>query len=202
VAAKPDQPQCESTQRERQRRSEEKGQKPKKKKEKKKRTHIPFPSHHHKPRPPLLHIPCAIIPGPQPRHTPHSRLRVPFTIRSIPDLKVIILQHNTTRHAWEASWVKLEMLVGFEVLALDAADAGAAEGAVEPVVVLLAVGEVVEDVEVGRGEGRLAGAAGEALFVVAACEAAWGVFDGFAVDGFGAAAAFAFAGGLSGLGGW
>lgn len=56
-------------------------------------------------------------------------------------------------------------------------------------VVLLAIGLVVDDVEVRGGEGLVAGAAGEALLVPAAGEAAVGCFDGLAFDGLVAAAA-------------
>lgn len=59
-------------------------------------------------------------------------------------------------------------------------------------VVLLAIGVVGDDVEVRGREGLRAGFADEALFVPAAGQAAVGGFDGFALDGLGAAAADGF----------
>lgn len=115
---------------------------------------------------------------------------MPFAKVPARNLVVVVPQDDPASRASEAAWVKLVPILRLEILALDAAIARAAERVVEAVVVELAVGEVIEDVEFGRGEGCAAGAAGEALFVVAAGEAAGGVLDGFADDGEVAAAAF------------
>ena len=60
--------------------------------------------------------------------------------------------------------------VSFEILALDTAVASAAQRAVQLVVVLGAVGLVLEDVEVCRLERNAAVAARETIAVVTACE--------------------------------
>lgn len=115
------------------------------------------------------------------------------------NLKVPIGKHHPALDASEAAPMILAHLVaggragrGLEEGALDAAVAGVAHGPVHLVVVLLAVGVVVEDVEVRRGEGGGARVADEAGAVPAAGEAAVGRFDGFAFDALSAAATGGF----------
>lgn len=130
---------------------------------------------------------------------------MPFTEHAPCDLEVILRQHGAARATRETPWVKflLDAAAGggrLEVLALDAAAAAVADGVVRFVVVLLAVGFVVDDVEVGGGEGGGARAADEAVAVPAAGEAAVGGFDGFSGDGVVAASAGGFGdGGAAGF---
>ena len=107
---------------------------------------------------------------------------VPFAVHISFPLKVIATQGDTAGPALEA--VRVEFLAGarvagvvvdvcvwffgLEVVAFDARVAGGAEGAVELVVVLAAVGVVVENVKVGGLKGRLADVADEAGLVVTA----------------------------------
>lgn len=94
-----------------------------------------------------------------------------FAVVPAADLEVVVAEDDAAGEAGKAAGVVLDAHVGLEVLALDAAVAGAAQAAVELVVVLLAVGRVVEDVELGGGEWGAARAAHEAVLVVAAGEA-------------------------------
>ena len=122
-------------------------------------------------------------------------IRMSLAVVATANLVVVVPQHNATGRAREAPRVELEPLVGLEILTLNAAVARAAQRTVQLVVMLVAVGEVVEDVELSGGKGTAAGAADEALLVEAAGETARRVFDGFAHNLFRAAAAAAFAGG-------
>jgi hypothetical protein len=94
-----------------------------------------------------------------------------FTKRPSADLIIIVPQDNPTGKASKASWVKLQPIVSLGILALNSTIARPTERTVEDVVVLVAVRGVLEDVEFGGGEGAAAGAAYEALLVVAAGEA-------------------------------
>ena len=76
-----------------------------------------------------------------------------------------------------------------EVLALDAATAAGADRVVLFVVVLLAVGVVVDDVEVCCRERLLAGHADETRFVPSACQTTVGGLDRLAFDALVAATA-------------
>jgi hypothetical protein len=62
-------------------------------------------------------------------------------------------------------------LVRFQVLPFDTPVARLAQGAVQFVVVLLAIGGVVEDVKFCAWEWASAGSADEALLVISACQA-------------------------------
>ena len=137
-----------------------------------------------------------------PRLTPHISQRMALAKHPPRNLKVVIRKHHMTIKAREASWMKLLIHVSggprthrLKVLALDAAVAALAQRAVLLVVVVLAEGVVVDDVEVCGREGLRAGAADEAGFVPAAGQAAVGGFDGFAFDAHVAAAADCSAGG-------
>ena len=66
------------------------------------------------------------------------------------------------------AWAAAHSFIGFEILALDTAVASAAQRAVQFVVVLGAVGLVLEDVEVCRLEWNTAVAACEAIAMVTA----------------------------------
>jgi hypothetical protein len=67
--------------------------------------------------------------------------------------------------------------VGLEVLPFDTAIAPSTDGAVELVVVPLAVRRVVQDIEFCAGEGGLTGLAYETFLVVPSSEPAVGSFD-------------------------
>lgn len=136
--------------------------------------------HHELRRPPLSRQRFAIErveAGPShARLSTHGRQCVPFAVHFTTDLEVVIRQDLAAVTAREAPRVEfLRAATGraaragrLQVLAFDAAVAAVAQGAVLLVVVLLAVRVVVDDVEVGGGEGLLAGFAGEAGLVPAA----------------------------------
>jgi hypothetical protein len=135
-------------------------------------------THHHQPGPSLFQLLGPVIVGTK-VIVPlvNSAVGMAFAVVASSDLVVIVAQHNATRAATETPRMELQALIRLEVLALNTAIARAAERAVELVVVLLAVGSVVEHVKLRGGEGRAASAANEALLVVAACETPRGVFD-------------------------
>jgi hypothetical protein len=134
-----------------------------------------------------------------PRLRAHRSQSVALTIYPPLDLKVILREHHPTIHTRKASW--MELLIRwqravhfrrrgcFKILAFDAAVATRAKRAVGFVVMVLAVGLVVDDVKVCGREGLVAGATREALLMPAAGKTSIGGFDGFALDGFVAAAA-------------
>lgn len=136
-------------------------------------------AHHHQPRAALLEL-CHSVVLARPEVVVtlvDGAVGVTLAVVAPADLVVVVAQHDAARAAREAARVELLTLVRLQVLALDAAVAGTAERAVELVVVLSAVGRVVEYVELGGGKGIAAGAADEAGLVVAACETSGRVFD-------------------------
>ena len=161
------------------------------------------PLHHHQfRRPPLRRQGSLVwrIEAARSRHhaslSTHSRQGMPLTVHLPDNLEVVVRQHHPAIVACEAAG--MELLVHattaararasrLQVLPLDAAMAAVAQRAVRLVVVLLAVGLVADDVEVGGGEGLGARAAREAGFVPAACQAAVGGFHGLAFDDLAAA---------------
>jgi len=72
------------------------------------------------------------------------------------NLKVIVAKRHPALLACEAAGMEFLLLLGLQALPLDAGVARLAQRAVEPVIVLPTVGIVVDDVEVGRLEGRFA----------------------------------------------
>ena len=127
--------------------------------------------HHHQPRPPLLHIARLTT---RPAHAEeirllvHRRKSVAFAKVAAADLVVVVAEDDAARRAREAPGVEFEALVRFKILALDAAVAAPADGVVELVVVVLAVGEVFVHVEFRRGEWAAARLACETFSVVTA----------------------------------
>jgi len=123
--------------------------------------------------------------------------RVPLAVHAAVPLEEVAFQDDLARGALEAVGMVLltvgcaaaGALFGLEVLALDSRVAGAAQGAVQLVVVLRAVGMVVPDVKVGRLERFPALVADKAGLVVPARQAAVRGADGFPGDEFSAAAA-------------
>jgi hypothetical protein len=110
-----------------------------------------------------------------PRLRAHRSQSVALTIYPPLDLKVILREHHPTIHTRKASW--MELLIRwqravhfrrrgcFKILAFDAAVATRAKRAVGFVVMVLAVGLVVDDVKVCGREGLVAGATREALLM-------------------------------------
>lgn len=90
------------------------------------------------------------------------------------DLKVPVIKIAAAVEATETANVVLPRCFIFHVLPFDAPTAAAAKTAVELVVVQLAVGLVVEHVELGRGEWLRARSADEAGLVVLARQATIG----------------------------
>jgi hypothetical protein len=78
------------------------------------------------------------------------------------DFEVVVAELDAAGVAGEAVGVELLPGVGLEILAFDAAVAAFAKRVVELVVVLLAVGKVVDNVEVGGLERGAAGLAHKA----------------------------------------
>lgn len=79
----------------------------------------------------------------------HPLPGVGLAVRPAVDLEVAVGQRTATVEAAEAPDVVLGSGLVLEVLALDATAAAAALAAVETVVVLFAVGLIVQDVELG-----------------------------------------------------
>lgn len=115
----------------------------------------------------------------------HRRQSMALTVHAAANLEVVVGEHLPAVHASKAAWMELLLRDaggGLEVLAFDAAMAAVTAGAVLLVVVLLAVGQIGDDVEVGGGEELVAGLAGEAGLVPAASQTAVGGLDGLAFD--------------------
>jgi hypothetical protein len=91
---------------------------------------------------------------------------VPFAVGSSVHLEVAIGEGLSAVKTPEAADMVLDLELILEVLSLDALLAAAAEAAVQLVVVLLAVGLIVEHVELSRAEGLCARCADEAGLVV------------------------------------
>jgi hypothetical protein len=111
-----------------------------------------------------------------------STSRVSVAVLLSSNFVVIIAQYNATSRASEASRMELAASIDFQILAFDAAVAATADGPVELMVMTLAVGRVVEDVELGCWERIAAGSACEALFVVSSSDATRRVLDRFPYD--------------------
>ena len=123
-----------------------------------------------------------------------------LTVHATLEVEVIIRERLPASKASETSRMVLAhdessliLRLGLQILALDPSSTAEAQRAVLLVVVLLAVGLVVQDVKVRVGERLLARFADEALFVPAACQASIGCFNGFAFDQVPAAATVRFA---------
>lgn len=89
-----------------------------------------------------------------------------LTKHSSINFEIVVTQHNAACRACQTPGVKLLAPISFKILTFDATVARLAEGAVELVVVVLAVRGVVEDVEFGAWEGTAAGPANETVPVV------------------------------------
>jgi len=109
-------------------------------------------------------------------------------------LKVVVAKRRPAMGAGEASWVKLLARVGLEVLSLDSTVAPLTQGAVQLMVVMLAVRVVINNIKVGRLERLLACFANETRFVPTSSESAVSSLDGFAGDELSTAAAVASVG--------
>lgn len=142
-------------------------------------------THHHHPSPPLLQILLviiAVLPTGAPAHVVslvHGCVRMPFTEIASAQLVVIIPQNYATCEAREASRVELQPLVRFKILALNASVARPAKRPIKRVVMLVAVGRVLEYVKFGRGEWVTACATHKALLVIATCESPRRILDRF-----------------------
>jgi len=92
-----------------------------------------------------------------------------LTIHSATDLEIALTKHLPTSPTGETTRMEFLQRLSLEIWALDSAAAACAERIVQLVVVVLAVGVVVEDVETACREGCAAGFAVETCLVVAAC---------------------------------
>lgn len=136
-------------------------------------------AHHHHSRPALLQFLCPVVSARAEVviSLVHHVICVSFTIIASADLIVVVTQHNTARRAGETSRMELQASIRLQVLSLDTAVTGSAKGAVQLVVVLLAIGEVVKDVKLRGRERTPAGPANEALLMVAPSETSRRVLD-------------------------
>jgi hypothetical protein len=151
-------------------------------------------SHHHESRPSLLEV-IASWPSHTRSQRGHASLSsrcVPLAIRPAIDLEITITEDDAASRAREAFGVELLALVGFQVLALDSKVARITQRTIELVVVLLAVGGVVEDVEFCTWERVSAGSANEAISVISTCKTTRGIFDRLADNGFRTTSTLAF----------
>lgn len=110
-------------------------------------------------------------------------VRVLLAIRATIDLEVAVRQGAATVRAAKAPDVILDRGLVLHVLAFNAVPATAAEAAVELVVMNLAIGLVVENVELGGSERLRAGGANKARLVILAREAPIGRGYALTVDG-------------------
>lgn len=70
------------------------------------------------------------------------------------NLKVIVTKHFLARLTCQTYWMEFLQRLRLQILALNTAATSSAETVIQRVVVVLAVGIVVEDVEVAGGEWR------------------------------------------------
>lgn len=125
---------------------------------------------------------------------------VSLTISSSSNLEVSISQNKAACEACKAPRVEFLTRICFEVLAFNTAVAGVAQGSVELVVMSLAVRRVLEDVELGCGEGVGTFSADKAVLVVPPSKATRRVLDRLSYNGLGATAAVALASSFGSLG--
>lgn len=123
----------------------------------------------------------------------HCHKRVALAVDPPSDFEVILCQHDLAIYTSEAS--RMEFLVrgrssavagrrsSLEILPFDTAMAARTERTIRFVVMVLAVGLVVDDIKVSGSKWLCAGTASEALFVPATRQSAVGGFHRFALDG-------------------
>ena len=100
-----------------------------------------------------------------------------LTVDLARNLKVIVTESLVTIKTGEAVRVELLVLLSFEVWSLNTSIAVSAQRVVQLVVMVLTVGVVVDDIEVGGGKRRVTGLADETLLMVASCQSAIGSLD-------------------------
>lgn len=138
-------------------------------------------SHHHQlSSPPFRSRRCAAQ-STNPCLPSHRGQSMPLAVHLATDLEVVVPQHASAVMTGKAmrmelsatsQWGAVATACGLQILSFDAQVAAVAERAVGFVVVLFAVGLVVDHIEICGLEGFMASFADEAFFVPTSCQSA------------------------------